>query len=282
MVSSIKRVNGGVYMQSDEMRAWVECSLEFHGREEGFARLLKKHASAQQILHSCGIKDRHETAERILAVCKKLGISIITQADACFPESFYASSAPIVFYAKGDTDILTYKKTTGVIGARKAADSSLRICSDITGKLAKKGVVIVSGFAQGIDRCAHTSCISCGGKTVAVLGCGIGYDYPKGSLELEEKIAQSGAVISEYPPLVPPKREYFRRRNRLIAALSSKLLVVEASDKSGCLNTAGHALQQGKDIFVIPPADIRSQRFQGQVGLIRDGAAIAFEAEDIY
>ena len=65
-------------MQSDEMRAWVECSLEFHGLEEGFARLLKKHASAQQILHSCGIKDRHETAERILAVCKKLGISRAT------------------------------------------------------------------------------------------------------------------------------------------------------------------------------------------------------------
>jgi DNA processing protein len=168
-----------------------------------------------------------------------------------------------------------------MIGARNAEDHSLRICSEITGKLARKGVVIVSGFAQGIDRCAHKSCIDCGGKTIAVLGCGIGYDYPKGSLGLQEKIAQNGVVISEYPPLVPPQREFFRRRNRLIAALSEKLLVIEASDTSGCLNTVNHALQQGREVYVIPPNDICSRRYAGQCSLIRDGANIAFQPCDL-
>lgn len=269
-------------MANDDLQAWVECSLAFYGREDEFALLMKKHTGAEQILHSCGIKRRQRTAQRIIEACGKLGISIITRTDPHFPESFHAAQAPIVFYAKGDKHILKSKKTAGVIGARDASDHSLRICSDITGELARKGVVIVSGFAQGIDRCAHKSCIGSGGKTIAVLGCGIGYDYPKGSLDFQKQIAQNGAVISEYPPLLPPKKEYFRRRNRLIAALSEKLLVIEASDKSGCLNTAGHALSQGKDIYVIPPADIRSQRYQGQVGLIRDGAFIAFETQDIY
>ncbi|MBQ2581785.1 MAG: DNA-protecting protein DprA, partial [Ruminococcus sp.] len=169
-----------------------------------------------------------------------------------------------------------------IIGARDASEDSLRICSDFTRQLAAKGTVIVSGFAAGIDRCAHKACIDAHGRTIAVLGCGIGFDYPFGSLELQELIRNNGVVISEFPPLSKPVRENFPRRNRLIAALSEKLLVVQASGRSGCLNTVSHALEQGKEVYVIPPHDIRSPLYQGQCALIRDGAHIAFEPQDLF
>ncbi len=270
-------------MDTAELSAWIECSLVFSEHRELFTRLYKDHGSLQSALKASGHKRvRSEIIHNIIADCEHHGIHIITRSDERFPEAFSACAAPILFYAKGDTEILGQKKTAGIIGARKASGYSLRVCSYFSRQLVKNGFVIVSGFACGTDCCAHSECIRSGGKTVAVLGCGIGCDYPKGSLELQNEIAENGVVISEYPPLLPPKREYFPQRNRLIAALSSKLLVIEASDKSGCLNTAGHALSQGKDVFVIPPHDISSPRFQGQCELIRDGAGIAFEPCDLY
>lgn len=269
-------------MQDEQASLWVKCSLLFFEREKQFAELLRQLQTPKAVLESLGSKADARAVQKILSDCRKNDISIIAQTDPRFPKAFFAAGAPVLFYAKGNTDILLQTNTAGIIGARKAAGCSLRVCGDITRKLAAGGTVIVSGFASGIDQCAHSECIKAGGKTIAVLGCGIGYDYPSGSLELQNRISQSGVVISEYPPFVHPKREYFPSRNRLIAALSEKLLVVEASGKSGCLNTVSHALQQGKEVYVIPPYDITSESCAGQVALIRDGAAIAFEAEDIF
>ncbi len=268
-------------MLDNETALWVECSILFFGREEQFAQLLKRHGTALAVLQSFGKRADQSAVQRILADCRENGIDIITQTDRRFPSTFFAAGSPVLFYAKGDLSCLSHAKTAGIIGARKAAGYSLRVCDDITRQLVQNGLVIVSGFAKGIDRCAHTSCLKAGGKTVAVLGCGIGTPYPKGSLALQSDIAKSGVVISEYPPLTPPKPENFPRRNRLIAAISDKLLVVEASGKSGCLNTVNHALQQGKDVYVLPPFDIKSESCQGQAALIRDGAQIAFEASDL-
>lgn len=274
-------------MLTQEINSWIECSLAFFGREAEFARLLGRYSSPCEVLQSrefgeLGLKRAGSNViGSILKSCAQTGTEIITQADPRFPKAFFAAVPPIIIYAKGDADILWQTKTAGIIGARNASEYSLRICKHFSSHLAKSGVVIISGFAAGIDSLAHRECISSGGKTIAVLGCGIGYDYPKGSLKLQSSIAKSGVVISEFPPLCKPVRSNFTRRNRLIAALSQKLLIVQASDKSGCLNTVGHALEQGKDVFVIPPHDIRSPLYQGQCSLIRDGADIAFEPGDL-
>lgn len=270
-----------------ELDSWIECSLAFYGREAVFSHLLGRYSSPSEVLHSrefgeLGLKrPSSKVTDGIIKNCAQTDTQIITQADPRFPKAFFAAVPPIIIYAKGDADILAQTKTAGIIGARNATEYSLRICKYFSSQLAKSGAVIVSGFACGIDSCAHHECISSGGKTIAVLGCGIGYDYPKGSLELQNCIAKSGVVISEFPALSKPVRSNFTRRNRLIAALSQKLLVVQASGKSGCLNTVGHALEQGKDVFVIPPHDIRSPLYQGQCSLIRDGASIAFEPSDL-
>ena len=270
-------------MQNSRLYDWIECSLAFFGSEQLFAQLFKSCGSAAGVMQTAG-RERisADIIGRILSDCQRLGIDIITQADDAFPRAFFAADAPIVLYAKGDVSALVHKKTAGIIGARNASEDSLRICSDFTRQLAAKGTVIVSGFAAGTDQCAHKACIDAHGRTIAVLGCGIGFDYPFGSLELQELIRNNGVVISEFPPLSKPVRENFPRRNRLIAALSEKLLVVQASGRSGCLNTVSHALEQGKEVYVIPPHDIRSPLYQGQCALIRDGAHIAFEPQDLF
>lgn len=270
-------------MDTKELTLWIACSLAFRGRETLFSKLLQNLGSVSAVLQSPQARQvPKDKAQQILNYCLKSGIAIIPQSDPRFPKALRTVDKPIVLYASGDTDILEKTKTAGVIGARHAAEYSLRICSQFTSQLVRKGVVIVSGFAMGIDRCAHQACINAGGKTVAVLGCGIGFDYPKGSLPFQQQIAQNGIVISEYPPLSKPERGNFPHRNRLIASLSEKLLVVQASDKSGCLSTVSHALSQGKDVFVVPPRDIFSPQFQGQVSLIRDGAQTAFEPGDLF
>lgn len=265
-----------------ELTKWIECSLLFYGRERQFAQLLEKYGSAEKVLKNCGRQADKSTVQKIISDCRENGAVIITQADERFPHSFFAAGAPVVIYAKGDARVLTSTKKAGVIGARKASGYSKRVCEDFTRQLVECGAVITSGFAKGIDQCAHSECIRSGGKTIAVLGCGIGTDYPKGCLDMQASIAANGVVISEHPPLCAPQASNFPRRNRLIAALCDKLLVVQASAESGCLNTVSHALQQGKEVYVVPPYDIRSESCQGQVSLIRDGAKIAFEAQDIY
>jgi DNA processing protein len=272
---------------SEDIIKWIECSEAFRGKEQLFKELFKKYASAQKALDHArqrGSALRKVTsgmAEKILESCSKSGIQPIAATDISYPHALDAVTAPIVLYVKGDPQVLLSRDPVGIIGARHPSDYSIRICTTFSKELARNKRVIISGFAPGIDRCAHLNCIREGSKTIAVLGCGIGFDYPYGSAEIQKEIAASGAVISEYPPYSKPVRTNFTQRNRLIAALSSKLLVVEASSKSGCLNTVSHALTAGTDVFVIPPHQADVERYRGQAELIRDGAQIAFEPSDL-
>lgn len=281
-LSKDNTVGGEAMDCTEQMIQWIECSLIFDGREAEFARLSGKLGSVDEVLAAAGRTEKaiNVCAQRILSSCGDDGIQIITQADAGFPGSFFETIPPVLIYAKGDTKILSSTHSVGIIGARRASRYSLGICERFASALADKAVV-VSGFAAGTDQCAHKACIDAHGKTIAVLGCGIGHDYPSGSLELQREIAAHGLVISEFAPKTKPVPENFTRRNRLISALSQKLLVIEASDTSGCLNTVNHALQQGREVYVIPPNDICSRRYAGQCSLIRDGANIAFQPCDL-
>lgn len=224
-----------------------------------------------------------EQVESILRICDKNSIDVITISDKDFPDGLrYIPDPPALLFVKGKITAVNKRASCAVIGTRKACEYSLYAAKRFAFELARDyDVNIVSGFAAGSDAAAHSGAIEANGCTTAVLGCGILHDYPKGSYLLKKKIAENGAVISEYLPTAQPAKGNFKIRNRLLTGLSDCLLIVEASSESGALNTAGHAAEQGKELFVIPPRDIFSERFAGQAGLISDGAKLALAPRDV-
>ena len=193
-------------------------------------------------------------------------------------------------------------KTVAIVGSRKNTRYGEEVAYKLAYELAKNGVIVVSGLAYGIDSVAHRAALDAGGRTIAVLGTPIDYIYPKDHLPLaKEIIEKDGAIISEYAPRTPKYRdlplapgEYFSKtgsrglepkgaflyRNRLISGLSDVVVVVEAAEKSGSLNTAAHALEQGREVFAVP-GNITSPLSQGCNKLIRQGANPYTEPADI-
>lgn len=223
-----------------------------------------------------------EKCEQLIEYCLKNNIKIYCYEDVDYPQRFRSIfNPPSVLFVLGSLENINSELTLAVIGAREPCDYSVRAAGRISYELAKAGTVIVSGFALGIDSVAHKSAIEAGSKTIAIIGCGLDIDYPKENSKFKSLIAENGAVISEYPPKTEIKRHYFVARNRLIAALSLGVVIIEAGQTSGTLNTAGYALSYGNEIFVLPPHDIFDQRFHGQVKLLRDGATPAFSHTDI-
>lgn len=223
-----------------------------------------------------------DKCEQLIEYCLNNGIKIYCYEDEDYPQRFRSIfNPPSVLFVLGSLENINSELTLAVIGAREPCDYSVRVASRISYELAKAGTVLVSGFALGIDSVAHKSAIEAGSKTIAVIGCGLDIDYPKENAKFKSLIAQNGAIISEYPPKTPIKRHYFVARNRLIAALSLGVVIIEAGEASGTLNTAGYALSYGNEIFVVPPHDIFDSRFYGQTKLLRDGATPAFSHTDI-
>ena len=173
-------------------------------------------------------------------------------------------------------------KTVAIVGSRHNTRYGEEVAYQLTYELAKKGVIIVSGLAFGIDSIAHRGCLDAGGVTVAVLGTPIDYIYPKNHLPLAKEIVKKGgAIMSEYAPGEKIITKYsFLYRNRLISGLSDIVVVVEAAEKSGSLNTATHALEQGKEVFAVP-GNITSPYSQGCNKLIQQGATPYTEPDDI-
>jgi DNA processing protein len=173
-------------------------------------------------------------------------------------------------------------KTVAIVGARKNTRYGEEVAYKISYELAKRGVIIVSGLAFGIDSIAHRAALDAGGTTVAVLGTPIDEIYPRQHAPLAREIVdKGGAIISEYAPrsTVYPKTS-FLERNRIISGLSDIIIVVEAAEKSGSLNTAAHAIEQGKEVFAVP-GNITSPLSQGCNKLIRQGANPYTDLDDI-
>ncbi len=208
----------------------------------------------------------------------KKGIKIVTFSSKDYPVLLKnTSSPPLALYIRGE---LPYGNYISIVGTRKPSVYGINMAEKISKELSKYNVVVISGMARGIDSYAHRAILSSGGKTVAVLGTGVDVIYPYENRRLYEKIIENGAVVSEYPPGTRPKREYFPKRNRIIAWASLGTLVVEAPEKSGALITARFALDEGREVFAIPGrAD--SKNFVGTNRLIRDGAKLVENAEDI-
>lgn len=186
---------------------------------------------------------------------------------------------PVGIYVKGelpDDDI----DTVAIIGARKCSRYGAAVAYEIAKDLGKSNLIVVSGMARGIDSEAHKGILDGGGKTIAVLGCGVDICYPKENRELMERIIKNGCVVSEYPPGMPAVPPNFPFRNRIIAGLSKLVVVVEAGRKSGTLITADLALENGRDVFVVP-GNVTSALSLGTNDLIKQGCPIITEGNDI-
>ena len=208
--------------------------------------------------------------------CAARNIRILPYDDPDYPLAFSRiPDMPLVLYCTGDPCWLNEPGAVGIVGSRKPTEYGLNAAADIGGELAKNGAIIVSGLADGLDSAGHRAAVGENCPTIAVMGVPIDRTYPAANAALRQKIEHKGCVISEYPPY----SEYigptcFLQRNRLIAALSTAVLVVEAREKSGTMSTVAHAERYGKPVYAVP-GSIYSPNSAGTNGLLRDGRARA-------
>ncbi len=208
-------------------------------------------------------------------------IQVITMQDKKYPKNlFELKNPPEKLYAIGNIELLN-EFSLAIVGARKCEEESLNLATILAENFVKLGITIISGLAIGIDTAAHEGTLNSNGKTVAVLGSGFNKLYPKCNKELSEKIVDNnGLVISEYEPDTPPLKPNFVNRNRIIAALSSGVIVIEASEKSGSISTAKVAMNLKKKIFTVP-GDRYNENFKGNNKLLVQGAKAVLEYGDV-
>ena len=190
-------------------------------------------------------------------------------------------SPPKELFCLGNLELLNYKNNIAIIGSRDCSLYGERVAKDFAFNLAKENVCIISGLARGIDSFSHIGALNAKGKTIAVLGSGLDNIYPKENIKLvEDIIRNNGLVISEYPLGSKPLKQHFPARNRIISGISDSVLVVEARKNSGTNITVDFALEQGKDVFVIP-GNIYSKTSEGTNFLITEGAIPILSYKDI-
>ena len=207
-------------------------------------------------------------------------IEEIPAFDSRFPERLREiPESPGCIYLKGRLPD-PVEMTVGIIGARDGTKYGKMVARTLAKELSEYGISIISGMAYGIDTAAHEGALLGGGKTYAVLGCGVDICYPAINKKLYSKIQEEGGIISEYPEGSPPLPHHFVARNRLIAGLSDILIVVEAKERSGTFITVDRALEQGKQVFVVP-GRITDPLSRGCNKLLMEGASLCLSKEDI-
>ncbi|NEE03663.1 DNA-protecting protein DprA [Phytoactinopolyspora halotolerans] len=222
-----------------------------------------------------------------------LGIRFVCPSDAEWPAGFATmpdtldagtDSVPPPFglWVRGNGSLAACEpRAIAVVGSRAASPYGRHVAGDIAADLAARGWIVVSGAAYGIDAAAHRGCLAMGGVTVAVLACGLDMDYPRSHSELLARIAQDGVVVSELAPGMQPMRSRFIARNRLIAALTSGTVVVEAARRSGALSTAHWAVKLGREVMAVP-GPVTSEQSSGCHEWIRNrGAVLVTDADEV-
>lgn len=230
--------------------------------------------AACQRLATCADADIDREETRLA----KAGGRFLVMGDAAYPVALAAvPGAPPVLSAIGDLALLG-RPTLALVGARDASLAGRRFAAELATTLGAAGFVIASGLARGIDAAAHDAALATG--TVAVLAGGIDQIYPPQNADLHGRIAAHGLILSEAPLGTPPIARAFPRRNRIVSGLSTGVIVIEAAARSGSLITAQRAAEQGREVFVVPGSPM-DPRYAGSNSLIRDGAILARDANDI-
>jgi DNA processing protein len=218
-------------------------------------------------------------ARELDAIARKR-ISVRAILDPAYPSRLRTiADPPPLLYVSGSLEE-SDQLAVAVVGARRATPAGQMITERLANELAAAGFTIVSGLARGVDAAAHRGALTAGGRTVAVLGCGLGRTYPAEHERLRHEIEERGAVVSELPLDAPPHSGHFPRRNRIISGLSLGVIVTEAAIDSGSLITARLAAEQGREVFAVP-GFVRAETSRGTHALIKEGAALIEEGQDV-
>lgn len=226
---------------------------------------------------------RHDlsAAEETLSDCAKAGLQVLTYDSPLYPRRLKAIyDPPIVLYYRGTLPDFDKLPTIGVVGTRHPSVYGRQAAKRLGGEIAAAGGLVVSGLAEGIDGAAMEAALSAGFPAVGVLGCGADVVYPRKHKVLFQETERLGCILSEYAPGSPPLGWHFPRRNRIISGLSCGVVVVEAPERSGSLLTAKHALEQGRDVFVVP-GNVDMESFRGSNRLLRSGAIAVSSGRDV-
>jgi DNA processing protein len=273
-----------------ERLAWLRLSRTENVGPITFKKLIARYGSASAALEAIPeIAQRRgkrsfkiyplAAAEKEFDAAKKLGAHILCLGEDTYPTLLsHIDDAPPILMVRGRLDLLA-KPGIAIVGARNASLPGRRMAEVLSKDLAAN-YNIVSGLARGIDTAAHASALNAQGGTIAVLAGGVDVIYPLENEKLYADIADRGAIIAENPPGYPPTNRDFPRRNRIIAGLSLGVIIVEAALKSGSLITAEYALQQGREVMAVPGSPM-DPRAQGTNRLIKDGAALVENAQDV-
>ena len=220
-------------------------------------------------------------ANKILASCEEAGCHILPMQADDYPERLKnIYNPPIVLYIRGSLPHVDNEAAVAIVGTRSSTPYGIKTAEQLGYMLAKRGLLVVTGLAKGVDTAAARGALRGGGEVVGVIGSGTDVIYPAENRSLFEDVSQSGAIISEYPPGTPPIRTNFPMRNRIISGLSLGVAVLESPQRSGALITAARALEQGRDVFSMP-GNIDAGSCAGSNALLREGAIPILSAEDI-
>lgn len=251
-----------------------EILEHFHDPEEVYcaeeAALLAAGLTREQA-RAMDEKDLSE-AKQITARCNSRGIGVMTQEDPEYPQRLRRiPDAPLVLYYKGRIPDWNQSPVVGIVGTRSASAYGERTAKRFGSEIAQCGALVVSGGAAGIDTAAMEGAVAVGKPAVGVMGCGVDITYPRNNGQFFRRVQEKGCLISEYPPQTKAAPWHFLERNRIISGMSNALLVVEAPEKSGALNTARHAIEQGRDVFAVP-GNVDCPSCVGSNGLLEEGA----------
>ncbi|MGD9014667.1 MAG: DNA-processing protein DprA [Candidatus Omnitrophota bacterium] len=218
--------------------------------------------------------------DKQLRLIEKYQVELITQDDPAYPENLKnIFDPPLVLFLRGKLS-LSDNLSIAIVGTRMATVYGMNMARKISTQLGQYGFTIISGGARGIDTAAHQAALAINARTIAVLGCGLDVVYPRDNARMYEQIIQTGALISEFPMGIPPLRQNFPQRNRIISGLSIGVVVIEAPRKSGALITASAALQEGREVFCVP-GQADSFTMKGSHQLLREGAKLVEGVNDI-
>ena len=271
------RQNVSDRMKTELLRHFRDPEEIFYAGKEAFRSL---EGLTEEGFASLQDKDLRK-AEAVLRQCEQENLSILTYQDAAYPARLKnISDPPVVLYYKGRLPDFDGSPLIGVVGTRQASLYGLTAAKRMGYQIARCGGIVVSGMAKGIDSMAMGGALTAGGTVVGVLGCGADMVYPPSNKDLFADTERYGCILSEFLPGTPPLAWNFPRRNRIISGLSCGVLVVEAPEKSGALITANQALEQGRDVFVVP-GNIDVPTFVGSNRLLRDGAMAVSSGWDI-
>lgn len=236
--------------------------------------------SAAQAIRQALDAETEGAIDRELVLLERLGFSVVTVLDEVYPPRLKAIPDPPPFlYVSGSLDPRD-RHAVAVVGSRRATVAGRLVTERLSRDLASAGFTIVSGLARGVDAAAHRGALEAGGRTVAVLGCGLDRTYPPEHQSLRKQIEASGAVVGELPLGAYPHGYHFPRRNRIISGMSLGVVVAEAALQSGSLITARLAAEQGREVFAVP-GFVTAENSRGPNGLIKQGAKLVEDVADV-